>query len=102
MANDIAELRGILFDTLRDLRNKSAPMEIDRAKAISDLAQTVINSAKVEVDHMRVAGHTAGSGFLPTHQPVTGGQPTLVPAPPAPQGVGGQLIAANVHRHELK
>ena len=54
MSNDIAELRSVLFDTLRNL--KTGNMDIDRAKAIDETAQTIINSAKVEIDHMKVAG----------------------------------------------
>lgn len=54
MSNDITELRAALFDTLRDL--KAGKMDLDRAKAINETAQVIINSAKVEVDHMKVAG----------------------------------------------
>lgn len=64
MSNEtIADLRGHLFAALRGLADKDAPMDIERAKAISEVAQAVINSAKVEVDYMRVAGGN-GSGFL--------------------------------------
>lgn len=63
MANDITELRAHLFDTLAQLKDKKHPMDIDRAKAISDVAQVIINSAKVEVDHARVTG-TATTLFL--------------------------------------
>lgn len=40
-------------------------MEIERAKAISDVAQTIINSAKVEVDYMKQVGSKSASGFIP-------------------------------------
>lgn len=53
----------MLFDTLEGLRNKDKPMEIERAKAISDVAQVIINSAKVEVEHLKVAGGK-GTGFI--------------------------------------
>lgn len=65
--NDITELRSILFDTLRGLKEKS--IDIDQAKAINDTAQTIINSAKVEVDHAKVTGKTSSSGFLPEEKP---------------------------------
>lgn len=100
MSNDINELRGVLFDTLRDLRNKETSVDIERVGAINDIAQTIIQSAKVEVDHMRVTGTTSSSGFLPT--PAMTGVPALVPPPPSQQGVAGQLIAANVRRNEIK
>jgi len=57
----INDLRDTLFDTLASL--KSGTLDIDRAKAINDVAQTIINSAKVEVDNARISGGT-GSGFL--------------------------------------
>lgn len=64
MNNDITALRTTLFDTLRALGDKENPMDIDRAKAINDVAQTIINSAKVEVDALKIIGGN-GSGFIP-------------------------------------
>ena len=65
MGNDtIADLRAHLFDALRGLTDKDKPMDIERARAVSEVAQTIINSAKVEVDHMKISGGK-GSGFLP-------------------------------------
>ena len=63
MSNNITDLRGHLFAALRGLTDKESPMDIERARAVSDIAQTIINSAKVEVDAMRVAGGQ-GSGFF--------------------------------------
>lgn len=60
----IVDLRAILFETLDAPRDKTNPMDIARAKAITDVAQTVINSATVEVKHLQVTGQTADSGFL--------------------------------------
>lgn len=54
MSKDITELQTHLFDTLRGLKDGSLKPEV--AQAINDTAQTIINSAKVEVDHMKVAG----------------------------------------------
>lgn len=58
--NDITALRTHLFDTLAALQDKNNPMDIDRAKAINETAQVIINSAKVEVDYARVTGKGAG------------------------------------------
>ena len=63
--NDINALRDALFDTLRGLRDKEKPLDIERAKAINETAQTIINSAKVEIDHMKLTGGNQGSGFIP-------------------------------------
>ena len=65
MSNEtIADLRSSLFETLRGLTDKADPMDIERARAVSEIAQTIINTAKVEVDHMKISGGH-GSGFLP-------------------------------------
>lgn len=61
----IDELRKHLFATLDALRDEKSPMDIERAKAISNVAQTIINSAKAETDHMRVSGRPSASGFIP-------------------------------------
>ena len=67
--NNINTLRQHLFDTLQALQDKEKPMEIDRAKAISEVAQTIINSAKVEIDHLRVTGQCEGSDFIIPQKP---------------------------------
>lgn len=63
MKNHITDLRNHLFATLEALQDKENPMEIGRAKVISDVAQTIINSAKVEVDFLKVTDG-AGTGFI--------------------------------------
>lgn len=65
MKDKIEDLRHHLFATLEALQDKDDPMELDRAKAISDVAQTLINSAKVEVDFLKTTGALSGSGFIP-------------------------------------
>lgn len=66
MSESIHDLRGILFATLRAVQ--SGEMELDRAKAVSDLSQTIINTAKVEVEYERVTGRKIATQFLPTEQ----------------------------------
>lgn len=62
MKNKITDLRNHLFATIEDLRDKDDPMDLDRAKTISDVAQTIINSAKVEVQFIEALGMRAGEG----------------------------------------
>ena len=64
MSQDITTLRSALFETLDGLRNKENPIEIERARAINEVAQTIINSAKVEIAYMQTTGKQ-GSGFIP-------------------------------------
>lgn len=66
--NDVTELREILFDTIRKLKDKDNPMDIDRAEAINHSAQTIINTAKVEVDYIRATGAMTQTDFLPVLQ----------------------------------
>lgn len=54
--DDINALRTELFATIRALRDEKNPMDIARAKAVGDVAQTIINSAKVEVDMINAVG----------------------------------------------
>lgn len=104
MGNEtIADLRTELFATLRGLNDKQNPMEIERARAVSEVAQTIINSAKVEVEHMKVAGGK-GSGFLPQEEK-TGSPSPQIGVSPTPTGVkqvsalpGGRTVTT----HRLK
>lgn len=59
--NNITALREHLFAALAGLRDKT--LDLERAKAISEVAQTIINSAKVEVEYLRIAG-AGESAFL--------------------------------------
>lgn len=62
MSNDITELRTHLFDTLRGL--KDGTMQVDTAKAINQTAQSIIDSARVEVDALAIIGGH-GTKFIP-------------------------------------
>ena len=65
MRRTIEDLRNALFDTIEALQREKNPMDIDRAKAIADAAQVIINSAKVEVEYLKVKSG-AGTGFIPS------------------------------------
>lgn len=80
MKNKIEDLRNHLFATLEALQDPKAPMEIDRAKAIAEVADRIIDSAKVEVRFMEVTGKNS-SAFIPD------GPPAL----PAPGRANGSL-----------
>lgn len=68
MKNHVTDLRNHLFATIEALLDKDKPMEIDRARAIAEVAQTAINSAKMEVDYLRIVAdlpsHVTGTGFI--------------------------------------
>jgi hypothetical protein len=64
MAHKIDDLRDHLFATLTALRDKENPMDVERAKAIAEVGRVIVDSAKVEVQHLDLVGGR-GSGFLP-------------------------------------
>lgn len=59
----IATVRQHLLDTLADLRKQDNPMPIDRAKAVAEVATVLVNSAKVEVDYLKVTQQRRGQFF---------------------------------------
>lgn len=54
MKNKLPDLRDHLFEAIEML--KSGDMELDKAQAINSLAQTLVASAKVEVDYVKHTG----------------------------------------------
>lgn len=66
----INEVRQSLLATLADLRNRENPMDVDRARAIAQVAGVLVDTAKVEVEYIKAAGADR-SDFLeaPSHPP---------------------------------
>lgn len=58
----VDDLREHLFATLEGLR--AGTIDIERAKAISEVSQTIINSAKVEVEAARLVDGAEAPRFL--------------------------------------
>jgi hypothetical protein len=71
MKNKIDDLRNHLFAALEGLADTEEPMDLARAKAIAEVGQVIVNSAKIEVDFLRATGGKQGSGFLPNNLPST-------------------------------
>ena len=67
MKNKIDDLRNHLFETLEALKDKENPMDIERAKAIAQVADVIVESAKVECRFMEVTG-ARGTDFVPQDQ----------------------------------
>jgi hypothetical protein len=60
--NKINDLRDHLFEVLERL--KDGEIDIETAKAMADVSQVIINSAKVEVDFIRITGANQNTGFI--------------------------------------
>lgn len=52
----IDQLREHLMQTLAALRDRENPMEPDRARAVAQVASVLVDTAKVEVDYIKVTG----------------------------------------------
>lgn len=76
------DLRSVIFETIDDVRQSK--IDAATARAISDLAQNVINSAKAEADYARATGQVVRSGLIST-------EPA---APPLPAPTAAQPLAA--------
>lgn len=67
--NKIVDLRNHLFETIEMLKDgdeAKTKMTIEKAKAISDVAQVIINSAKLEIEYMRAVDKADGHiSFVP-------------------------------------
>lgn len=59
----INDLRETLFATLDAV--KSGTLDLDKARAVNEVAKTIVDTAKVEVDYLRTAGG-GESSFIST------------------------------------
>lgn len=62
--NTMTDLRNHLFEVMEALKDEEKPMDITRAKAVVDVAQTIVNSAKVEVDFLNAIDSSESTEFF--------------------------------------
>ena len=56
--NTIQDLRNHLFATLEDLRDRESGMDASRARAIVNVSESIINTAKVEIELLKAVSGT--------------------------------------------
>lgn len=61
----INQVRQSLLDTLADLRNRESSMDIERAKAVAQVAGVLVDTARVENEYLKITGQDK-SNFLET------------------------------------
>lgn len=72
--NRLEDLRNHLFETLEALKDEEKPMEVERARAVADVAHAIINSAKLELRFLELKGQESESDFLsPAKRPAIAG-----------------------------
>lgn len=84
--------RAHLFAAMEGLRDKS--VDVSTAKAMCDVGQTIINTAKAEADFARATGSRVASNLIPA-QSDEEGTTTRTPH-------GLKTVSGNVTRHTLK
>ncbi len=67
--NKLSDLRDHLFETLEALKEKDSGMEIERARAITEVAGAIIQTAVVEVKYANAVGAMPDSAFFDTPTP---------------------------------
>lgn len=63
--NKIEDLRNHLFETLEALKDEDKPMDLERARAVADVARVIVETAKVEVAFINATSAMSGTGFIP-------------------------------------
>jgi len=77
MSKDINTVREALFDTLEKLKNKN--IEIEQAKAIQEVSQTLLNSAKLELDFLKHTDKFQSNFFMNSLPENTSEEPKQLP-----------------------
>lgn len=68
MRNKIEDLRNLLFEQIERLMDEDLDLaaETKRAESVAAIAAVLVQSAKVEVDFLRMVGaEGSGTGFIP-------------------------------------
>ena len=66
MKNKHQDLNNHLFAALEALHDLDKPMEVERAKAIAMVGNTLIASAKLEIEMRKMTDGVVDSGFFQT------------------------------------
>lgn len=89
----INSVRTIMLEQLRALRaapaGEALAQELKRSKGVSELSQTFIDSARVEVEYQKAI---CGDGEVPVLSPPGGSQPALEGAPSAHNPFGQTTV----------
>jgi len=93
-SKDLKGLREHLFDTIERLKDKDNPMEVDRAKAVAQVAGVILDSAKVEIGYMRATGAASESDFISTPEPQR--RPRLPGRTPQAREISGEKTEATL------
>jgi len=103
--NTMDTLRNHLFDVLAGV--KAGDFDVERAKAVCEISQTIINTAKAESDYARVTGLAVSSSLIEIKNAPAQSRPELAHSDSADTerrttSTGVLERTGNVTRHRLK
>lgn len=90
MSKNLTDLRTALFDALQAVKDGS--LDLDKARVINELGKTLVDTAKVEVDFLRVSDGDSSEFLQVGQERIT----TAAPSPAWPAGIVG------VTRHRIE
>ena len=67
MKNKITDLRNHLFEQIEKIKEatpEELQSELEKGKAITELAKVIVDSAKAEVDYCKVTGTVSETDFI--------------------------------------
>lgn len=93
MSHNIEDLRNHLFAALDGLADQKKPMEIERARAIADVARVIVDSAKAEIQLLHATGAKhMGTQFMPLSSAPVGEQRQLAARAGGCPSCGGRVV----------
>ena len=107
MKNSLLDLHNHLFtqiETLADptLKGEALQQEIQRSRAISQVAGQLVRNSRTMLDAHQILGDGGQRGNGAAPRPLTKvltGSGTSLPVPAAPRGNGGAVRAGRIRRH---
>ena len=67
----ITHVRQHLLNTLAALCDKTSPMEPDRARAVAQVASVAVDTARVEIEYLKLTGQDHSTFLQPEAPPAT-------------------------------
>lgn len=63
---DISELRAQLFAAITGVRNGT--LDVDRARAVNDIGKTLVDTARVELDYLKITDGSESAFIAPAQK----------------------------------
>ena len=64
MKNKMSNVRDLMIEAMENLLDPESDFDVNKAKAVAKLGDTLVKSAKVEVDYIRATGADISTGFI--------------------------------------